>query len=203
MYSTVSTRQLLFVWRSLSDDCQMPHQTSVNSNHLHQTPYIWLISGGWLVYVWWTYGTECLVGVWQIVYIWYISDRCLVGVDRCLLGHLTGIWQSYGDHLTASTRQIANVTVCRKRWWIPGIDSNRLIPVDKNNNHNSGSDHRHHTGRPCTYIRRIRTQLAVWQAGSLKCPSSVTGDNPVNKSWVKSPEPMTRRGIGAPARMTY
>ena len=52
-------------------------------------------------------------------------------------------------------------------------------------------------------IRRIRTRLAVWQASSLKCPSSVTGDNPVNKSWVKSPEPMTRRGIRAPARMTY
>ena len=71
--------------RCLSDGCQMPHQTPVNSNqtsvrqvpHLHET---------------------------YLVYMWCLSDRCLVG-------HLTGIWQSSDDHLTGSTRQIANV------WW--------------------------------------------------------------------------------------
>ncbi len=42
-----------------------------------------------------------------LVYKWYLSDRCLVR-------HLTGIWQSSDNHLTGSTRQIA--TVWRKRW---------------------------------------------------------------------------------------
>ena len=137
-YSTISTRQLLLILsgapsqmivRWLSDACQMPHQTPVNSNqtsvrqvpHLHQTytihlTDIWWMSGICLVDVWCTYGT---VYVWWaygtcLVYVWYLSDRCLVGVDRCLVGHLTGIWQSSGDHLTRSTRQIA--TIWRKRW---------------------------------------------------------------------------------------
>ncbi len=38
-----------------------------------------------------------------LVYMSYMSDRCLVGVDRCLVGHLAGIWQSSGrEHQTNS-----------------------------------------------------------------------------------------------------
>ncbi len=107
----------------------MPHQTSVNSNqtsvrrvpHLPQTDTIHLID------IWWMYGI-CLVDIWYIygtvhvwwaygtclVYMWYLFDRCLVGVNRCLVGHLTVIWQSSGSHLTGATRQIA--TVWQKRW---------------------------------------------------------------------------------------
>ena len=66
---------------------------------------IWYTYG--TVHVWWAYGT-CLV------HMWYLFDRCLVGVDRCLVGHLTVIWQSSGNHLTGATRQIANVW--QKRW---------------------------------------------------------------------------------------
>ncbi len=50
----------------------------------------------------------------HMVHVWYLSDRCLMGVDRCLVGHLTGIWQSSDNFLTGSTIQIA--TVWRKRW---------------------------------------------------------------------------------------
>ncbi len=35
----------------------------------------------------------------------------------------------------------------------------------------------------------------VPQASGLKCPSSVTGDNLANSSWVKSPEPITCQKI--------
>ncbi len=128
-YSTVSTRQLLFVWCSLSDDhqtivrclsyvppdiCQLPPDICQTSTTCtpdiyctictpddHQTytrhpPHICQMCG------------SCLV------YMLYLSDRCLVGVDRCLVKHPTGIWQSSDNHLTGSTRQIA--TVWRKRW---------------------------------------------------------------------------------------
>ena len=112
--------------RWLSDAYQMTHHPYVNSNqtsvrqvsHTHQTytihlTDIWWMSGICLVHLWCTYGT---VYVWWaystcLVYMWYLSDRCLVGVDRCLVGHLTVIWQLSGDHLTRSNRQIAPV------WW--------------------------------------------------------------------------------------
>ncbi len=62
------------------------------------------------------------------------------------------------------------------------------------------SDHRFRTGHPCTYCT---SRLIVSQASGLKCPSSVTGDNLANRSWVKSPEPITCRKRGLPAKMTY
>ncbi len=49
---------------------------------------------------------ECAYSIY-LVYVWYLSDRCLVGVDRCLVGHLAGIWQLSINHLTGSTRQIS------------------------------------------------------------------------------------------------
>ncbi len=59
------------------------------------------------------------------------------------------------------------------------------------------SDHRFRIGRPCTYCT---SRLVVSQASGLKCPSSVTGDNLANTSWIKSPEPITcQRGL--PAKM--
>ena len=64
----------------------------------------------------------------------------------------------------------------------------------------SCSNHRFHTGRPCTYCT---SRLIVSQAGGLKCPGSVTGDNLANSSWVESPESITCRKRGLPARMTY
>ncbi len=49
------------------------------------------------------------------------------------------------------------------------------------------SDHRHYTGRPYTSIRRICTRLAVsvydMPVALIKCPSLVTGDNPVKDTF--------------------
>ncbi len=128
---TVSAEQLLFVWCSLSDDCQtiarclsdvspdvcqLPPdicQTSTTYTpdiYMYHTSGryvvdVWYMSGGCLVYIW---HSICLVSIWYMSGVWYLSDRCLVGVDRCLVGHLTD------DRLTGSNRQIA--TVWRKRW---------------------------------------------------------------------------------------
>ncbi len=131
-YSTVSTRQLLFVWCSLSDDhqtivrclsdvppdiCQLPSDicqtsTTYTPDMYHQTicpPDI--------------YCTICTPDIHQTYtrhppHICQMYGKCLVYKsylsDRCLVRHLTGIWQSSDNHLTGSTRQIA--TVWWKRW---------------------------------------------------------------------------------------
>ena len=49
-------------------------------------------------------------------------------------------------------------------------------------------------------VRHCTSRLIVSQAGGLKCPSSVTGDNLASSSLVKSPEPITRRNRGLPAK---
>ncbi len=108
--STVSPRQLIFVWCTLSDTCQMtvrsclpdasPYicqlQPDICQTSTTITPDRYHTSDRCLVYVWWTSGT-CLTDVW-----WELTD---VWLD---------IWQSSGDHLKGNTRQIA--TVWGKRW---------------------------------------------------------------------------------------
>ncbi len=59
-YTSVSARQLLFVWCSLSDDCQISHQTSFNSHQtsvrqvpdIHQTYTIYLTDIWWMSGIW-------------------------------------------------------------------------------------------------------------------------------------------------------
>ncbi len=74
LYTSVSARQLPFVWCSLSDDCKMParwltrhlptltrhlsdktHKYHIHARHI---PYVWQIYGGCLVYVWCTSGVH-------------------------------------------------------------------------------------------------------------------------------------------------
>ncbi len=125
-------RCLVLPVRWLSDNCQVPvrcptrhlsdiyhmytrhipdiHQISTrHPSDVHQTSdrHVCYMSVICLVHFWYMSGT-CLV------HVWYLSDRCLVGVDRCLVGHLTGTWQLSDNHLAGSTRHLSGVW--RERW---------------------------------------------------------------------------------------
>ncbi len=102
-YTTVSARQLLFVWCSLSDDCQTIARclSDVSPDVCQLSPDIcqtsttytpdkyhtsdrcvvdaWYMSGGHLVYIW---HSICLMG------IWYMSGTCLTDV----WWELTDVW---------------------------------------------------------------------------------------------------------------
>ncbi len=128
IYSTVSARQLLFVWCSLSDNrqtiarclsdvpsdiCQFPPDICQTSTTYTPDMYCTICTPD--VHQTYTYTRHPpdMSDMWYMsgAYMWYLSDRCLVGVDRCLMEHLAGIWQPSVNHLTGSTRQIATV------WW--------------------------------------------------------------------------------------
>ena len=113
-YTTVSARQLLFVWCLLSDDCQMPVrsdicklppdicQTSTTySPDIYHTSDrymvdVWYMSGGRLVYIWYSL---CLVGIWYMSGVYVVLQKCLTDVWWELTDVWWYIWQPSDNRL--------------------------------------------------------------------------------------------------------
>ncbi len=108
----------------LSGACQMSHQTSVNSHQtsVRQVPDMYQTCTRHVPDMYQTctrhmtdmYQTSTIhvPDIWQTCtrQVPYMYHTC----TRCLVGHLTGTWQSFDNHLTGSTRHLSGVW--RERW---------------------------------------------------------------------------------------